>query len=68
MKTPALLLACAALALGVSIGANATAPMIDRDAVITGTFNQFDYQEDSVAFLLSEVLSTLNQLPPLEAR
>lgn len=37
-----------------------------HDAVITGTFNQFDYQEDSVAFLLSDVLSTLNQLPPLE--
>ena len=37
MRTPALLLACAALVLGASIGANATAPMIDKDAIITGT-------------------------------
>ena len=54
MRQPALLLACAALALGASIGANASAPMIDRDGVIAGdalpkSLREFGFFRDPAA-------------------
>ncbi|GAB5347938.1 SO2930 family diheme c-type cytochrome [Alteriqipengyuania sp. 357] len=54
MKQASLLLACAALTLGASIGANASAPMIDRDGVIAGdtlpkSLREFGFFRDPAA-------------------